>query len=198
VTEPDGNIKPSDEGREFRDSTYARQFVTGKSVAADPWAGIVEEHGSADVDALVAALPDAVIRAGADSSGDPVVQADPAQVTAILTHLRDEAGYTMLTDLTAADYPEEDDRFWVVYIMTRVKDGLTVRVKAGLPEENPEIESVVPLFAAANWLEREVWDMYGVRFANHPNLERILMPEDYGAHPMRKEYPVTGDIVMRD
>jgi len=198
VTEPDGTTKPSDEGRGLRDSTYSRQFVTGKGVAADPWAGIVEEHGSADVSSLVAALPDAVVRAGADASGDPVVQAVPAEVIAILTHLRDEAGYTMLTDLTAADYPEEDDRFWVVYILTRVGDGLTVRVKAGLPEENPEIESAVPIFASANWLEREVFDMFGVRFSNHPNLERILMPDDYGAHPMRKEFPVTGDIVMRD
>ena len=139
-----------------------------------------------------------MLRTGADASGDPVVGIDPAKVIEVLTCLRDDAGFTMLTDLTAADYPEEDDRFVVVYILTRVKDGATVRIKAALPEENPEIPSAVPAFASANWLEREVFDMFGIRFANHPDLRRILMPDDYPAHPLRKEFPMAGDVVMRD
>ncbi len=61
-----------------------------------------------------------------------------------------------------------------------------------------EVESVVPVFPSADWLEREVWDMFGIRFRNHPNHVRILMPEDYPHHPLRKEFPVAGDTVMRD
>jgi NADH-quinone oxidoreductase subunit C len=198
VTEPEGSKKESMERQECASSTFARQFVADPKMPADPWAGITDEHGSPDVDKLLERQADAVLRTGADGSGDPIVAIDPAKVIDVLTFLRDECGFAMLTDLTAVDYPEEDDRFVVVYILTRLPDGNTMRVKAFLPEEAPEIESVVPLFPAADWLERETFDMYGVRFANHPNLVRILMPESYPHHPLRKEFPVTGDLVMRD
>jgi NADH-quinone oxidoreductase subunit C len=198
VTEPEGAWRDSAEAKELKASTYARQFAPGKRVPAEPWAGIVEEHGSPDVDKLVEGLGEAVLRTGADGSGDPVVEADPEKIGDVLAFLRDERGFSMLTDVTAVDYPEEEKRFVVVYHLTRLDGGKVMRVKAFLPEEDPEIPSVVPHFDSANWLEREVWDMFGIRFRDHPDHRRILMPDDYPHHPLRKEFPVTGDIVMRD
>jgi NADH-quinone oxidoreductase subunit C len=179
-------------------STFARQFVADPKLPADPWAGIAEEHGSPDVDKLLESMADAVLRCGADATGDPVVAVTPGKIVDVLTWLRDECAYVMLTDLTAVDYPEEDDRFVVVYNLTRLTDGKVMRIKVFLPEEAPEAPTVVSVFPAADWLEREAFDMYGVRFADHPNLVRILMPESYPHHPMRKEFPVAGDIEMRD
>ena len=190
--------RDSAEAKELKGSTYARQFAPGVRVPADPWAGISGEHGSTEIDALLAALPDAVVRAGADASGDPLVAVKPERILDVLRHLRDEQRFAMLVDVTAIDYPEEDDRFVVVYHVSRLEDGKVLRLKAFLPEEDPEIESAVPVYASANWLEREVWDMFGIRFRNHPDHRRILMPEEYPHHPLRKGFPVAGDIVMRD
>jgi len=165
--------------------------------AADPWAGITAEHGCDDLDRLVAAMGEAIARTGADASGDPVVAVDPSRILDVMGWLR-AAGYEMLTDVTAVDYPEEELRFVVVYHVTRLADAARIRVKAFLPAVDPEIDSCFPLWRSADWLERETWDMFGVRFRGHPNHRRILMPDDYPHHPLRKEFPVTGDIAMQD
>ncbi|MCY3018969.1 MAG: NADH-quinone oxidoreductase subunit C [Planctomycetota bacterium] len=118
----------------------------------------------------------------------------------LLRFLRDDAGFDMLTDVTCvdslslpqdmqADYPE---RFAVVYQLYSVPHNERLRVKAYVPEEPCEIDSVTPLWEAANWGEREVYDMYGVVFKGHPDLKRILMPDGYEGHPLRKDYPLKG------
>jgi len=115
--------------------------------------------------------------------------------------LRDdpELCFNMLIDLTAVDYLGRDPRFEVVYHLasldlqphgsepTRVRGRL--RVKVGVPESDCEVASVCDLWAAANWMEREVWDMYGIRFAGHPDLRRILLYDEFKGHPLRKDYP---------
>jgi NADH-quinone oxidoreductase subunit C len=87
---------------------------------------------------------------------------------------------------------ERDDRFEVVYHLLGLGSMLRVRIKIAVPEHKPEVASLVPLFSSANFMEREVWDMYGISFKGHPDLRRILMYEEFKGHPLRKDYPVQG------
>jgi NADH-quinone oxidoreductase subunit C len=95
----------------------------------------------------------------------------------------------MLTDLTCVDWLGEEPRFEVVYHFYSVARSQRVRIKARVREESPEIASLVPLYPSANWMEREVWDLYGVRFAGHPDLRRLLLYDEFEGHPLRKDYP---------
>ncbi len=107
-----------------------------------------------------------------------------------------ELAFTMFIDLTAADYlkyPEvQPGRFGIVYTFLSAKLGVKVQVKAFVDGVDARIDSIVDLFAGANWTEREVWDLYGIEFIGHPNLKRILMPDDYEGYPLRKDYPLKG------
>jgi NADH-quinone oxidoreductase subunit C len=99
----------------------------------------------------------------------------------------------MLADLCAVDYlaypDREGPRFEVVYHLLSTQHLHRVRVKAGVPEVPAQIDSVVEVWPAANWLEREVFDLYGIRFRNHPDLRRLLLYEEFEGHPLRKDYP---------
>ncbi len=97
-----------------------------------------------------------------------------------------------LADLCGADYPDNKDRFEVVYNLYSIKHGHRLRVKALVPESDPSVDSVVPVWSGANWHEREACDMYGIVFNGHPDLRRILMPEDWEGYPLRKDYPLKG------
>jgi len=128
--------------------------------------------------------------------GDETIVVDAAQIARVMQTLRDdeELGMDMLVDLTAVDYLGRDGaRFEVVYHLRSMKTGDRLRVKAPLGEPDdgspPQIDSVVPLWKGANWFEREVWDLYGIKFKNHPDLRRILMYEEFIGHPLRKDYP---------
>lgn len=116
----------------------------------------------------------------------------------LLQFLRDDAelAFALFVDLTCVDYlryPEEQPgRFAVVYTLLSPALGIKVQVKAFVPGEDPRLPSVADLYAGADWTEREVWDMYGVEFMGHPDLRRILMPDDYEGHPLRKDYPLKG------
>ena len=146
-----------------------------------------------DVQALAERLrerfPDMV-----EARGEVTVVVDPEEVVAALTFLRDEPGleFGWLADLSATDWPDREPRFWIAYHLFSMPHGHRVRVKAGLPPEEPRIASVTPLYPTANWLEREVFDMYGVTFEGHPDLRRILMPDDWDGHPLRKDYSLGG------
>ena len=112
-----------------------------------------------------------------------------------LTILKDEQGFDLLVDITCVDYLNYRDatnRFGLVYVLcnTRTNERLTIRVMLNEPDLN--IESVTSLWEGANWLEREVWDMFGIRFEGHPDLRRILLPEQFLAYPLRKDYPLQG------
>jgi NADH-quinone oxidoreductase subunit C len=126
--------------------------------------------------------------------GDETIVVDPQQLFSSMQKLRDQLGMTFLVDLTAVDYLGREPRFEVVYHLRNMKTGWRLRVKAQLaePEDEtayPTIASVAPLWAGANWFEREVWDLYGIKFEGHPDLRRILMYEEFVGHPLRKDYP---------
>ena len=125
----------------------------------------------------------------------------PAEVSYdVLSFLR-EAGFDLLVDVTCVDYLEyrgARHRYGLVYLLvaTASNQRLTVRVflddPAAADEPGPAVRSVVSLWRAADWLEREVWDLFGVRFEGHPDLRRLVMPEEFSAHPLRKDYPLQG------
>jgi NADH-quinone oxidoreductase subunit C len=115
---------------------------------------------------------------------------------AVLKYLKEQAAFDCLVDVTCVDYlhypAEKPDRFGLVYLLadSQTNVRLTVRCFVGGPE--PAAPSAVGLWEAANWLEREVWDLFGVCFTGHPDLRRIVLPEQFAAHPLRKDYPLQG------
>jgi NADH-quinone oxidoreductase subunit C len=123
--------------------------------------------------------------------GDTTLVVQPEQIVEAACILRDEFGFNMLTDLSAVDYwPRTEPRFQIVYQLfsTTQNKRITVRVPvSGVSAKAPTLEGIFP---AANWFEREVWDMFGVHFVGHPDMRRMLMPEDWAGHPLRKDYPL--------
>jgi NADH-quinone oxidoreductase subunit C len=118
-----------------------------------------------------------------------------ARAFQLLKTLKETHGFDMLVDLTAVDYlyyPEAVDRFGVVYALLNVTSGQRLYVKTMLNEPELELPSVFSLWKGADWMEREIFDMYGIRFEGHPNLRRILMPDEFVAYPLRKDYPLRG------
>jgi NADH-quinone oxidoreductase subunit C len=108
--------------------------------------------------------------------------------------LRDEAGCALnfLSDVTCVDWYPAEPRFEVVYHLLSIPNKERVRLKVGLNSSNPVVESVTPVWPGANVFEREIFDLFGIRFTGHPYLRRLLMPEDWEGHPLRKDYPVEG------
>lgn len=105
----------------------------------------------------------------------------------------EELQFLMCEDVTAVDWAKRKNRFTVVYHIYSFKLNFRLRLKATIEEaKNPEIESVASVWKSADWYERETWDMYGIKFRNHPDLRRIYMPETFEYHPLRKEFPVMG------
>jgi len=103
---------------------------------------------------------------------------------------RNELGFDFLIDVTVVDYLGRAPRFEVVYQLFSLSHNDRLRVKVRVGEDDPWVPSLVELWKSANWLEREAWDMFGIRFAGHPDLRRILMYEEFVGHPLRKDYPV--------
>ncbi len=107
-------------------------------------------------------------------------------------HDNPELSFNYLSDLCGTDYPHKDPRFEVVYNLYSIKHRHGIRLKALIPEQDPSIDTVVSVWIGANWHEREACDMYGIVFKGHPDLRRILMPEDWEGYPLRKDYPLKG------
>jgi NADH-quinone oxidoreductase subunit C len=103
-----------------------------------------------------------------------------------------EQKYDALMDVTCVDWYPKDPRFEVVYHLFSTATKRRVRLKVRLEDPDPSVDSLVPLWASANFFEREVFDLFGIRFNEHPNLKRIMMPEGWDGHPLRKDYPVEG------
>jgi NADH-quinone oxidoreductase subunit C len=120
---------------------------------------------------------------------------DPVQVKPVLAHLI-EAGYSFLASLHGCDYYPEEPRLGVLYELLDMKSVDRITVKARVSTDSPQIDSVVDIFPGADFPEREVYDMFGVVFAGHPDLRRILMPEDYEGFPQRRDFPVGGEPVL--
>lgn len=124
--------------------------------------------------------------------GETTLIADPARIVDLCRYLKDDEKFVRLSSLTAVDWHPAAPRFAVVYHLHSVDPIARVRVKCKVGGENPEIDSVTGVWRSANWYEREVYDLFGIQFRNHPNLVRILMPIDWEGHPLRKDYPVHG------
>ncbi|HEX3693839.1 MAG TPA: NADH-quinone oxidoreductase subunit C [Polyangia bacterium] len=131
-----------------------------------------------------------IIKTGSQH-GNEWARIRPDAWTAVCTFLRDDPTLSMemLTDLTCVDRFGDEPRFDVVVHLYSVSKKHRVRLYGGVPEENPLIDSLVPLWPGADWPEREAYDLYGVRFAGHPDLRRLLMYPEFIGHPLRKDYP---------
>lgn len=113
----------------------------------------------------------------------------------VLRFLRDVRGFDLLVDITCVDYLNyrgAKDRFGLVYLLSNTESNERITVRVFLNEPKLSIPSAVPLWEGANWMEREVWDMFGIKFEGHPDLRRILLPEEFTAFPLRKDYPLQG------
>jgi NADH-quinone oxidoreductase subunit C len=118
-----------------------------------------------------------------------------AALLPILLLLKNDLGFDMLVEITAVDYLEYEgaaDRFGVVYVVLNLQTGERLIVKTFVNDPNPTLPSMYPLWKSADWLEREVYDMFGITFTGHPDLRRILTPDEFTAHPLRKDYPLKG------
>ncbi len=126
------------------------------------------------------------------------VTVKPQSIMAFLTFLRDDAQcqFKQLQDVCGVDYPERPMRFDVVYNLLSLKNNNRIRVKIQTDEKTP-VDSVTGVFKSAGWFEREVWDMYGIYFNNHPDLRRILTDYGFEGHPLRKDFPLTGNVELR-
>jgi NADH-quinone oxidoreductase subunit C len=116
------------------------------------------------------------------------------KIDAICRWLRDGPGIEMnfLSDLCAVDYPTSDLRFEVVYNLYSLIHRHRIRIKTRLPEDDLEVDSVVSVWRAADWFEREAFDLFGIEFRNHPDLRRLLLPDNWRGYPLRKDYPLKG------
>ena len=141
------------------------------------------------------ALPDSVL-ATYFFRGKSTLIVDPKQVRDVLHHLRENAGWTFLASVHGVDYYPQEPRLGVHYelLSMRRQDRLTVKTR--VHTEAPNLPSVTPDWPTANHQEREVYDMFGVVFDGHPDLRRILMPEDYEGHPQRRDFPIGGEPVI--
>ncbi|MGQ9365208.1 NADH-quinone oxidoreductase subunit C [Azospirillum sp. ST 5-10] len=148
-------------------------------------------------DHIAARLGEDVLKAEV-KLGELMVTVRRPAIVKVLTFLRDQTScsFEQLMDITAVDYPEREERFEVVYNLLSLKHNQRIRVKLTTDEDTP-VPSVVPVYSAANWFERETWDMLGVFFSDHPDLRRILTDYGFEGHPFRKDFPLTGYVEMR-
>ncbi len=126
------------------------------------------------------------------SSGDTFARLEANALKNVCRYLFDEFRYVYLGDIFGTDRYTDDERFEVIYNLVSLRDRSRLFLKIRCEEDNPEVDSVTDIWPAANWFEREVYDMFGIRFRNHPDLRRIYMPEDFKYYPLRKEFPLLG------
>ena len=149
------------------------------------------------VQSLLLSLPK-WIKTSSYQKNELVLSIYPEYVLSFFRFIRDHTNtqFKLLIDVTAVDYPSRAQRFEVVYNLLSVQYNSRIRIKTHVDEVTP-IASLVNLFNSANWLEREVWDMFGIFFTNHPDLRRILTDYGFEGHPLRKDFPLSGYIEVR-
>lgn len=126
----------------------------------------------------------------------PVIVVDSKHILDVIKTLYEEFNFKMLVDLTAVDWlNKRDKRFEVVYHLRNLDENKRIRVKIQV-DENEEVDSITSIYKGANWLEREVYDMFGIKFKNHPNLERILLWDEFPGHPLRKDFFIRTDVPL--
>src|SRR5690348_4294541 len=152
---------------------------------------VLEAHAqNRAIASLLSSLPDSILDAAFDR--------DELTLTIAKDRIREaaaviqKAGYSFLEDVTCVDWYPGEPRFHVVYHILSMALKERVRLVAQVESVDPTIESITSVWPSANFYEREVWDLFGVRFTGHPNLRRIMMPDEWQGHPLRKDYPVEG------
>lgn len=140
---------------------------------------------------VAAKFPDAILD-GHANLGELTLIVDAAQILPVCRHLKDTEGFIRLSSVTAVDWHPREPRFEVVYHLQSVQTRRWLRVKARVGGESPEIDSVFSIWRGCDWYEREVFDLFGIVFRGHPNLKRIMMPDDWQGHPLRKDFPTHG------
>ena len=149
------------------------------------------------LDEIAPALGDVLLESRIER-GELTLRVQTGTIARVLTFLRDEPAclFKMLVDLCGVDYPEREQRFEVVYHLLSLKHNQRIRVKVATDEATP-VPSVIEVFRAADWYERETWDLYGIYFSGHPDLRRLLTDYGFDGHPMRKDFPQTGYVEVR-
>jgi len=166
----------------YTDRFWVAPRVPRDPFDSDPHFAAVHEALSAQIEVL-----DAYVEIG-----QLVVHIRPEDNIAALTVLKEHCDYAMCSELSAIDYLAQDGEFEIFYQMLNLKKAKRTRILTRIREDQA-IESIVPLYAMANFAEREMYDMFGIRVNNHPYLKRIIMPDDWVGHPLRKTYPLQGD-----
>ena len=149
-------------------------------------------------DCLVKSVAGKYVSSSEIKNDSVILHTNQENIIDLLKILRDDeqAMFKQLIDLTAVDYPEREKRFEVIYLLLSLKYNQRIVVKVALAQ-NEYAQSVTSVFGDANWLEREVWDMYGIKFKGHPDLRRILTDYGFEGHPQRKDFPLTGYVEVR-
>jgi NADH-quinone oxidoreductase subunit C len=129
-----------------------------------------------------------------ESRGESTIVVERRELLDRLRDLRndEQLSFDFLSDVTATDWPDREPRFWVAYHLASSVHRHRLRVKVGLTSDDAVVPSVIELYPAADWFEREVFDLFGIEFSGHPDLRRILMPDDWDGHPLRKDYGIGG------
>jgi NADH-quinone oxidoreductase subunit C len=154
-------------------------------------AAVLAEHGSNPaIQTIEASLPEALLDAKFDR-GELTLKIAREHIRATATLVL-KAGYNFLEDVTCVDYYPVEPRFQVIYHILSLSQKARVRLAVPVESIDPEIDSIVPVWPSADFYEREVFDLFGIRFGGHPNLRRIMMPDEWEGHPLRKDYPVEG------
>jgi NADH-quinone oxidoreductase subunit C len=153
-----------------------------------------ELHSFEDAVRLDAAIPGAIVT-GKHALGELTLTIAPEHIVAALSAVKSAGRYERLSSITAVDWHPAEPRFEVVYHLHSVSRNVRLRLKSWVSGITPEIDSAVAAYQSANWYEREVWDLFGIRFRNHPDLRRIQLPDEWEGHPLRKDYPKTGPRV---
>ncbi len=146
---------------------------------------------------IAAQQPDAVSRREV-AHGELMLWTTRAKLIRLLGFLRDDSNclFKLLIDICGVDYPDREERFEIVYNLLSLKHNQRIRVKLATTEDDP-VPSAAGVFKTASWFEREVWDLYGVFFSDHPDLRRLLTDYGFEGHPMRKDFPLTGYVEVR-
>jgi NADH-quinone oxidoreductase subunit C len=151
--------------------------------------------GVGAVVAAVEAFDADAITAGKSDRNELTLEIAPSRIVSVCGFLKYDQSFVRLSTVTGVDRYPAEPRFEVVYHLHSIERNQRLRLKCRLSGADPVIESVTSVWRSANWYERETFDLFGIRFINHPDLRRILMPEGWDGHPLRKDYPITGSRI---
>jgi NADH-quinone oxidoreductase subunit C len=147
------------------------------------------------VAAAVEAFDGDAVTGGKFTFGELTLEVLPGKITSVCGFLKYDQKFIRLSTVTAVDRYPAEPRFELVYHLHSIERNERLRLKCRISGADPVMDSVTGVWRSANWYEREVFDLFGVRFLNHPDLRRILMPDEWEGHPLRKDYPITGTRV---